>query len=236
MDKLLQLSNEMNIELTPEMLSAFDSYYHMLVEKNKVMNLTAITEKDEVILKHFVDSISVAAAVPEFSKKAKILDVGTGAGFPGIPLKITFPDTNVTLLDSLNKRVLFLQEVTDSLGLKKITAIHDRAEDAARKPELRGRFEIVVSRAVAALPVLAEYTLPFLKEGGYLICYKTPEAEKELEEAAHAISVLGGDKSSIYEYTLPGTDITRSFIVIKKIKATPKAYPRKAGTAKKNPL
>ena len=236
MDKLLQLSNEMNIELTPEMLSAFDSYYHMLVEKNKVMNLTAITEKDEVILKHFVDSISVAAVVPEFSKKAKILDVGTGAGFPGIPLKITFPDTNVTLLDSLNKRVLFLQEVTDSLGLKKITAIHDRAEDAARKPELRGRFEIVVSRAVAALPVLAEYTLPFLKEGGYLICYKTPEAEKELEEAAHAISVLGGGKSSIYEYTLPGTDITRSFIVIKKIKATPKAYPRKAGTAKKNPL
>ena len=236
MDELLQLSNEMNIELTPEMLSAFDSYYHMLVEKNKVMNLTAITEKDEVILKHFVDSISVAAAVPEFSKKAKILDVGTGAGFPGIPLKITFPDTNVTLLDSLNKRVLFLQEVTDSLGLKKITAIHDRAEDAARKPELRGRFEIVVSRAVAALPVLAEYTLPFLKEGGYLICYKTPEAEKELEEAAHAISVLGGGKSSIYEYTLPGTDITRSFIVIKKIKATPKAYPRKAGTAKKNPL
>ncbi len=236
MDKLLQLSNEMNIELTPEMLSAFDSYYHMLVEKNKVMNLTAITEKDEVILKHFVDSISVAAAVPEFSKKAKILDVGTGAGFPGIPLKITFPDTNVTLLDSLNKRVLFLQEVTDSLGLNKITAIHDRAEDAARKPELRGRFEIVVSRAVAALPVLAEYTLPFLKEGGYLICYKTPEAEKELEEAAHAISVLGGGKSSIYEYTLPGTDITRSFIVIKKIKATPKAYPRKAGTAKKNPL
>ena len=226
----------MNIELTPEMLSAFDSYYHMLVEKNKVMNLTAITEKDEVILKHFVDSISVAAVVPEFSKKAKILDVGTGAGFPGIPLKITFPDTNVTLLDSLNKRVLFLQEVTDSLGLKKITAIHDRAEDAARKPELRGRFEIVVSRAVAALPVLAEYTLPFLKEGGYLICYKTPEAEKELEEAAHAISVLGGGKSSIYEYTLPGTDITRSFIVIKKIKATPKAYPRKAGTAKKNPL
>ena len=226
----------MNIELTPEMLSAFGRYYHMLVEKNKVMNLTAITEKDEVILKHFVDSISVAAAVPEFSKKAKILDVGTGAGFPGIPLKITFPDTNVTLLDSLNKRVLFLQEVTDSLGLKKITAIHDRAEDAARKPELRGRFEIVVSRAVAALPVLAEYTLPFLREGGYLICYKTPEAEKELEEAAHAISVLGGGKSSIYEYTLPGTDITRSFIVIKKIKATPKAYPRKAGTAKKNPL
>lgn len=247
----------MNIELTPEMLSDFDSYYHMLIEKNKVMNLTAITEKDEVILKHFVDSISVAAAVPEFrtvlglrdtptaetaagsvksKKPARILDVGTGAGFPGIPLKIAFPETDITLLDSLNKRVLFLQEVTDSLGLKKITAIHDRAEDAARKPELRGRFEIVVSRAVAALPVLAEYTLPFLKEGGYLICYKTPEAEKELEEAAHAISVLGGGKSSIYEYTLPGTDITRSFIVIKKIKATPKAYPRKAGTAKKNPL
>ena len=217
-------------------LRRFRRYYELLTEWNKVMNLTSITEKDEVILKHFVDSISVAAAVLEFSKKAKILDVGTGAGFPGIPLKITFPDTNVTLLDSLNKRVLFLQEVTDSLGLKKITAIHDRAEDAARKPELRGRFEIVVSRAVAALPVLAEYTLPFLKEGGYLICYKTPEAEKELEEAAHAISVLGGGKSSIYEYTLPGTDITRSFIVIKKIKATPKAYPRKAGTAKKNPL
>ncbi|MBQ6231285.1 MAG: 16S rRNA (guanine(527)-N(7))-methyltransferase RsmG [Eubacterium sp.] len=242
MEKLMQLSNEMNIELSPETLSSFDSYYHMLIEKNKVMNLTAITEKDEVILKHFVDSISISAAVPEFlkligsGKAAKILDVGTGAGFPGIPLKIAFPEANITLLDSLNKRVLFLQEVIDSLGLKKITAIHDRAEDAARKPELRGRFDIVVSRAVAALPILTEYTLPFLKEGGFLICYKTPEAEKELDEAAHAISVLGGGEGKIYEYTLPGSDITRSFIVIKKIKATPKAYPRKAGTAKKNPL
>lgn len=238
----MQLSNEMNIELSSETLSSFDRYYHMLIEKNKVMNLTAITEKDEVILKHFVDSISVSAAVPEFlkligsGKAAKILDVGTGAGFPGIPLKIAFPEANITLLDSLNKRVLFLQEVIDSLGLKKITAIHDRAEDAARKPELRGRFDIVVSRAVAALPILAEYTLPFLKEGGFLICYKTPEAEKELNEAAHAISVLGGGAGKIFEYTLPGSDITRSFIVIKKIKATPKAYPRKAGTAKKNPL
>ena len=259
------MSEQMNIKLSDDQLEQFEKYYEMLIEKNKVMNLTAITEKDEVILKHFVDSISAAAAVPEFSignvsgsnneseniktpgsdktptgrsskKSIKLLDVGTGAGFPGIPLKIAFPELRITLLDSLNKRVLFLEEVISSLGLKGIKAIHDRAEDAARKPELRAGFDIVVSRAVAALPILAEYTLPFLKEGGYLISYKTPEAEKEIAEASHAISVLGGAKPAVYSYTLPGSDITRSFIVIKKIHATPKAYPRKAGTAKKNPL
>lgn len=253
----------MNITLSAEQLEQFDRYYHMLIEKNKVMNLTAITEKDEVILKHFVDSISAAGVVPELAAsldftevigndasgntkgfkthdstkhRISLLDVGTGAGFPGIPLKIAFPELKITLLDSLNKRVLFLNEVIEALGLKGITAVHDRAEDAARKPDMRGRFDIVVSRAVAALPVLAEYTIPFLKEGGHLISYKTPEAEKEVGEAANAIRLLGGAKPHIYNLTLPDSDITRSFIVIKKTHATPKAYPRKAGTAKKNPL
>jgi len=261
MERLKYMSEQMNINLSAEQLDQFDQYYRMLVEKNKVMNLTAITEKNDVILKHFVDSISSASVVPELmnfvntdntisevsgqkeigeiaSKKHRLslLDVGTGAGFPGIPLKIAFPELKITLLDSLNKRVLFLNEVIESLGLKGITAVHDRAEDAARKPDMRGRFDIVVSRAVAALPVLAEYTIPFLKEGGHLISYKTPEAEKEVDEAANAVRILGGAKPHIYNLTLPESDITRSFIVIKKTHATPKAYPRKAGTAKKNPL
>ena len=169
-------------------------------------------------------------------KGPAILDVGTGAGFPGIPLKIAFPELRITLLDSLNKRVSFLNEVIDALNLKDIRAIHDRAEDAARKPDMRARYDFVVSRAVAALPVLSEYTLPFIKDGGYLVSYKTPEAEKEIGEAANAIRILGGGKPEVYDLALPDSDITRSFIVIKKIKSTPKAYPRKAGTAKKNPL
>ena len=248
MNSLKNMATQLNIALSDEQLEQFDKYFHMLVEKNKVMNLTAITEKNDVILKHFIDSISAAAAVPELkaytigspdagkNKGPAILDVGTGAGFPGIPLKIAFPELRITLLDSLNKRVSFLNEVIDALNLKDIRAIHDRAEDAARKPDMRARYDFVVSRAVAALPVLSEYTLPFVKDGGYLVSYKTPEAEKEIGEAANAIRILGGGKPEVYDLALPDSDITRSFIVIKKIKSTPKAYPRKAGTAKKNPL
>lgn len=242
MEKMNNLSKKLNINLTNEQLKSFETYYNMLIEKNKVMNLTAITDRDEVIMKHFIDSISVMAAVPLFgqllSEKGQIslLDVGTGAGFPGIPLKIAFPDLKITLLDSLNKRVLFLNEVISTLGLTDITAVHGRAEEAARKPEYRDNFDVVVSRAVAALPVLSEYTLPFVKKGGVLISYKTPGAEEELSNAKRAIKLLGGGNASIYPYTLPDSDITRSFIVISKKKPTPKAYPRKAGTAKKDPL
>ena len=240
MEELKLLSDKLNISLSGDQIDQFKTYYEMLIEKNKVMNLTAITEKDEVILKHFIDSISVAAAYPDFaglcSKGSSLIDVGTGAGFPGIPLKIAFPTLKVTLLDSLNKRVSFLNEVIDELGLKDVTAIHDRAEDAARKKELRDSFDIAVSRAVAALPVLSEYTLPFVKPKGVFISYKATGAEAELSDSARAIKLLGGGSSRVYSFTLPDSDISRSFVVISKKLPTPKAYPRKAGTAKKSPL
>ncbi|MCR5148202.1 MAG: 16S rRNA (guanine(527)-N(7))-methyltransferase RsmG [Eubacterium sp.] len=240
MEKLKYLSEKLNITINDRQLLQFKTYYEMLIEKNKVMNLTAITEKDEVILKHFIDSISVAAAVPEFRKKAAeeatLIDVGTGAGFPGIPLKIIFPNLKITLLDSLGKRVTFLNEVISALGLTGITAIHDRAEDAARKEGLRDSFDYAVSRAVAAMPVLSEYTLPFVKTGGSLISYKTPGAEAEINDAERAIKLLGGGKPKLHTLSLPDSDISRSFVVVPKKSPTPKRFPRKAGTAKREPL
>ncbi len=230
----------MGIELDDNQLRQFETYMNMVIEKNKVMNLTAITEPEEFSLIHFADSLSlipaVSAAAPLTKENASVIDVGTGAGFPAIPLKIAFPNMKLTLLDSLNKRVTFLDSVVEELELKKVTTIHARAEEGGRQKNLRDNFDFVLSRAVANLSVLTEYCLPYAKVGGLFISYKSGDIEEELKEAKHAISVLGGKLEDVIHFQLADTDINRSFVLIRKDKATPKAYPRKAGTAKKSPL
>ncbi len=237
MEKLRKYIEDISgVILTDEQINQFEIYYEMLIEKNKVMNLTAITEKEEVILKHFMDSVALAGFYPLKDKNISVIDVGTGAGFPGIPLKITFPELNVTLFDSLAKRVKFLQEVIDELGLTNCQAIHGRAEEGGRNKNMREAYDLVVSRAVANMAVLSEYCLPFTKEGGYFIPYKTGKIDEELSNGKKAISILGGKIEKTEKLTLADSDISRSFVFIKKIKSTPKAYPRKAGTATKQPL
>ncbi len=239
MNRLKEMALQFNIELSDLQIQQFQKYYEMLVETNKVMNLTAITELEEVITKHFLDSLALAQVYPEIyddSKKLTVLDLGTGAGFPGIPLKIAFPHLQITLMDSLNKRIRFLQSVIDELSLSDIEAVHGRAEEAARNADYREHFDLCVSRAVANLSTLSEYTLPFVKITGMCIPYKSAEVEEEVTEAKRAIQVLGGKLTAVKKVMLPGTNIDRSFIFIEKRKATPKAYPRKAGTAKKEPI
>ena len=231
---------KLGLELTDKQCEMLDIYMDMVIEKNKVMNLTAITTEEDFVLKHFADSLSVAYAVPELKKKFEagctLADIGTGAGFPGLVLKIAFPEVKLTLIDALNKRVRFLDEVIERLGLDGVTTIHSRAEDGARKNELRDTFDVVVSRAVAALPVLVEYCLPYAKVGGQLVSYKSGEIAEELRSADRAIKLVGGKLNGVPEMMLPDSDISRSFVVIDKVKATPKAYPRKAGVIKKEPL
>jgi 16S rRNA (guanine527-N7)-methyltransferase len=229
---------ELHISLTDHQLKQFMAYYELLVEYNRVMNLTAITEFDDVMKKHFVDSLSLVKVFYNFLKTndVTLIDVGTGAGFPGIPLKIAFPDLSVTLLDSLNKRVNFLQNVIDELVLKKIDAIHGRAEDFAKKGKLREQYDLCVSRAVANLSTLSEYCLPYVKVGGAFVSYKSEKIEEEKAAAEHAISILGGEIEKQVEFMLPSSDIYRNLIVIRKTKETPGKYPRKAGTAAKEPL
>lgn len=224
---------ELHIVLSDEQLLQFVNYYQFLIEKNKVMNLTAITEYEEAMKKHFIDSLSLVK-VCDLQKELSLLDVGTGAGFPGIPLKIAFPNLRVTLLDSLQKRVGFLQEAIDLLALDNIEAIHGRAEDLAKPDLLRECFDLCVSRAVANLSTLSEYCLPYVKVGGYFVSYKTDEAETE--QAKQAITVLGGSLKEQLGFTLPSSDIRRNLIVIEKCRPTPGQYPRKAGTASKKPL
>ena len=226
---------QINVSLSKEQIEAFEVYYNMLVEKNKVMNLTAITEWEDVVVKHFVDSLALIKAV-DLNEELAILDLGTGAGFPGIPLKIAFPNLKVTLLDSLNKRILFLQEVIEELGLKDIKAYHGRAEEFAKKPEFRGCFDLCVSRAVANLSTLSEYCIPFVNKGGYFIPYKSGSVLEEVEAAKKAIHILGGKLEEVYDFTLPGTDMARSFVKIRKTMDTPKKYPRSAGKPSKEPL
>lgn len=237
----LEKITEGAVILSDKQLSMFEQYYEMLVEKNKVMNLTAITEREEVILKHFIDSLAIAGYVKLWEKPYTLIDVGTGAGFPGVPLKIAFPNLRVTLFDSLNKRIKFLQEVMDALSLQGVdeescVAIHGRAEEGARKKELRGQFDFAVSRAVANMAVLAEYCIPFVKQDGYFISYKTETVDEEIKQAKKAISLLGGAYEKTEKLLLSDSDIKRSFVFIKKKKPTPNVYPRKAGTASKQPL
>lgn len=210
-------------------------YYEMLVEKNKVMNLTAITEFEDVLEKHFLDSIAVARYV-DLTGELCVIDLGTGAGFPGMPLKIMFPNMKITLADSLNKRILFLNEVVDALKLEGVTTVHGRAEDLAVDPNYREQYDYCVSRAVANLSTLSEYCLPFVKSGGSFISYKSGEIEEELSAAKKAIFLLGGRVKEVIPFQLDGTDINRSFVMIGKEKKTPKAYPRKSGMPSKKPL
>lgn len=226
---------QLQINLSENQLQQFITYYEMLIEKNKVMNLTAITEFEDVVEKHFLDSLSLVEIV-KLNQDIKILDLGTGAGFPGIPLKIAFPELRLELMDSLNKRINFLNEVITALKLEGITAVHGRAEEMARKPEYREQFELCVSRAVANLSSLCEYCLPFVGQGGQFISYKSGEIEEELEQSKRAIFLLGGRIKNIRKFRLVETDAERSFVQIEKIKKTPKTYPRKAGTPSKDPL
>lgn len=235
MESLREKAEELGITLSDTQLFQFKIYYELLLEKNKVMNLTAITEKDDVILKHFVDSLALVKADCGFSRQ-KILDVGTGAGFPGIPLKIAFPHLQVVLLDSLNKRVKFLDEVIGALGLEQIKAIHGRAEDFARQKDYREQFDLVVSRAVANLSTLSEYCLPYVKISGMFLPYKSGKIKEELNQGKHAVKILGGSIQEVVSFVLPGTDMERTILKIEKQKTTPKRYPRKAGLPSKEPI
>lgn len=232
-DKFIEEVNEISIDLTEKQLEQFRIYYDMLVEKNKVMNLTGITEWEEVLEKHFLDSISLIRAV-DLKQTLTVMDMGTGAGFPGIPLKIAFPNLKITLADSLNKRVLFLQEVIDALKLEDIEAIHGRAEDLARDIKYREKYDLSVSRAVANLSTLSEYCLPFVKIGGQFISYKSGEIEEEVSTSKSAVFLLGGKIKDTVKFELGESG--RSFIIIDKVNGTPKTYPRKAGTPSKKPL
>ena len=275
---------EFGIKLSDEKLSSLIAYHEMLTEKNKVMNLTAITDFDQVCIKHFLDSLAInrlagfkcliddtvmdimpgkslapdkedtCSALPDITD---LIDVGCGAGFPGLPIAIAYPDIHVTLLDSLNKRVGFLNEVTDRLNLKNVTAIHARAEDLARSPEHREKYDVAVSRAVANLATLSEYCLPFVREGGFFVAYKSSRILQEGPAAQRAISILGGEKKALEEYSLPGSesaalqatdgfskdqpgknssDNYRCLYIVSKVRKTPPKYPRKAGLPSKEPL
>ena len=224
---------ELGVAECPSAADNLLRYSEILREKNKVMNLTAITDPTEIVTRHFLDCAALAPYMPQ---DGRLLDVGTGAGFPGIPLKIAFPEVEVVLLDSLNKRVKFLNEVIGQLGLSKITAVHGRAEDFARQKDYREQFDLVVSRAVANLSSLSEYCLPYVKVGGRFVSYKSGKLNEELAAAQKAIHVLGGEAKEPVYFQLTGTEDERSFVCIEKGKATPKKYPRKAGTPAKEPI
>lgn len=240
MNRLKDICNSINIEITDSQIDQFNRYYEMLVEKNKVMNLTAITEINDVIVKHFVDSIAVIPYLKdmgiELNNDLRIIDIGTGAGFPGLPLKIMIPDAEFTLLDSLNKRVGFLNEVISELNLKQINAVHGRAEDLAADKMYREKYNLCVSRAVANLSTLSEYCLPFVKKDGFFISYKAGDSEEEINNSKNAIKLLGGKINKVEDFILPESDAQRVFVFIKKLENTDKKYPRKAGVPAKKPL
>lgn len=220
-------------ELTELQQEQFEKYKDLLLVWNEKINLTAITEEDDIILKHFIDSMTILKHIDENNS---IVDVGTGAGFPGIPVKIANPSINVTLVDSLNKRLIFLEEVIKNLNLEKIKTVHSRAEEFGQNKIYREKFDIATSRAVANLSVLVEYLLPLVKVGGKCICMKGSDIQEELQNSKDAIKTLGGQIEKVEEFTLPESDIKRNIIVIKKIKQTPNKYPRKPGVPSKNPL
>lgn len=224
-------------KLSSKQKEQFATYYNKLIEFNKKVNLTRITDKNEVYLKHFFDSITPILEFSDLFKGEKSLcDVGAGAGFPSLPIKILCPDLSITIVDSLGKRLKFLDELVSDLSLDKVTLVHSRAEDAGQNKNLREKFDLVTGRAVARMSVLSEYCLPLAKVDGYLVALKGPKAQDELAEAKNAIEVLGGSVKEVKELTLPDTDDERTLIVVKKVKATPKKYPRQAGTPNRKPL
>ena len=223
----------LNLDLSDEKLKKFFNFMNLLLEKNKVMNLTGITEPKEVILKHFIDSLTILKYINE---NGSVIDVGTGAGFPGIPLKIVEDSLEITLLDSLNKRINFLNEVIENISLDKTKTIHGRAEDFGQDAAYREKYDVAVSRAVAPLNILLEYMLPFVKVGGKCICMKGSNCDEEIEKAKNAIEKLGGKIEKIEKFNLSNSDNNRTILVIKKIKKMSVQYPRKAGIPTKNPL
>ena len=232
---LISKAKEIGVKVSPAQAEQFQIYLDLLLERNTVMNLTAITDPEEAVIKHFVDSLSIVK-VNGFDNVTSIIDVGTGAGFPGIPLKIVFPEIKITLLDSLNKRIKFLNAVIDELELENIETIHGRAEDFSKKEDYREQYDLCVSRAVANLATLSEYCLPYVKVGGCFMPYKSGEIDEELNNSKKAVQILGGKIEEVVKFQLPDTDIGRSFVKIKKNKNTAKKYPRKAGLPAKEPL
>lgn len=235
MSEIKEVFDKMHIELPDGALELLNRYYEMLVDTNKVMNLTTITEYSEVVIKHFADSAAIGC-ITDMNGNMDVIDVGTGAGFPGIVLKIVYPQLSVVLLDSLNKRVNFLKNVITELGLTDISAIHGRAEDIARNKDYREKFDLCVSRAVANMSSLSEYCLPFVKVGGRFIPYKADGCDEEVKTASKAVNILGGKIRKIESYVIPDTDICRKFVVIDKLRNTSAKYPRKAGLPTKEPL
>lgn len=235
LDKFNEGLDDLGISLSEEQMNQFLQYYELLIEKNKVMNLTAITEFDEVVEKHFLDSLAIVK-VMDISKVSKVMDIGSGAGFPGMPLKIAFPHLKITMVDSVNKKVNFINECIDKIGLHNVEAVHGRVEDLGHDGRYRESADLVVSRAVAALVSLAEYCLPFVRVGGDFVSYKSVKVDEELAEGKKAITVLGGKVKKNIRFQLTGTELERSFLLIHKEKPCGKKYPRKAGTPTKTPI
>ena len=230
---LFDESKKNGIELNDRQIAQFNQYYELLTEKNKVMNLTAITGYNDVVKKHFIDSMMISRIV-DMRKITTLCDIGTGAGFPGIPLKIVYPHLRLSLVDSVGKRVNFLSEVVEKIGLENVETIHSRTEDLAHNPKYREKYDLVTARAVASMNVLSEYCIPYAKIGGYFAAYKSGNIEEELNNAQNAVTTLGGkiEKTDVFDLYGMG----RSIVLIRKVKGTPKVYPRKAGTPSKNPL
>ncbi len=234
-DTLKKEVENINVKLDKESEEMFLNYKELLKEWNQKINITAITEDVEIDQKHFLDSLTILGT-GLFQGQKKVIDVGTGGGFPGLPIKIVKEELDVTLFDSLNKRIKFLDIVIEELGLEGIRAVHGRAEESARTAEYREEYDICVSRAVAQLNTLAEYCLPFVKVGGHFIAMKGPDVEEEVNKAKNAIDTLGGELEEIQEIQIPGTDIVHSLVIIKKVRNTAKTYPRGGGNPRKNPL
>ena len=232
-NKMIELAKTINVELTEEKIINFFEYMNLLLEWNEKINLTAITDVNDIILKHFIDSMTIVKYLKENNT---MIDVGTGAGFPGIPIAIMREDVKITLLDSLNKRINFLNEVCSELKINNIETIHGRAEEAGQNKQYREKYDIAVSRAVANMTTLSEYLIPFVKVGGICICMKGSEIDHELEQAKFAIKELGGKIEKVEKFNLPDSDIERNIVIIKKIKPTPNKYPRKAGMPSKMPI